>query len=143
MIDISAERKKQRGFWPLLISSPFIYGMFFPIACIDISARIYQFVCFPIYGVPLVDRRKFVQPGARGKQMLTRWDYMNCMYCGYANGVALFIREVLAQTERYWCPLRHTNTKNFVEPSHHVEFVTDNRPKELLKKIKQPVGRSD
>lgn len=141
MIDISAERKKQRGFWPLLISSPFIYGMFFPIVFIDISARIYQRVCFPIYGIKLVDRRKFVRLGGRGKGMVTLWDYMNCSYCGYANGVALFIREVLAQTERYWCPLRYTNLKNFVEPTHHAEFVDDNRPKELLKKIRQVEGR--
>jgi hypothetical protein len=31
----------------------------------------------------------------------------NCMYCGYANGVASYFREVAARTEQYWCPIKH------------------------------------
>jgi hypothetical protein len=29
------------------------------------------------------------------------------MYCGYANGVAGYFREVSARTEQYWCPIKH------------------------------------
>ncbi len=32
---------------------------------------------------------------------------LNCVYCGYANGVLGFAREVAARTEQYWCPIQH------------------------------------
>ena len=31
----------------------------------------------------------------------------NCVYCGYANGLLAYVREVTARTEQYWCPIRH------------------------------------
>ena len=31
---------------------------------------------------------------------------VNCAYCGYANGVAAYFREVAARTEEYWCPIK-------------------------------------
>ena len=32
---------------------------------------------------------------------------LNCAYCGYANGVISFAREVIGRTEQYWCPIKH------------------------------------
>lgn len=32
---------------------------------------------------------------------------MYCMYCGYANGLIAYVREVAARTEQYWCPIKH------------------------------------
>jgi N-glycosylase/DNA lyase len=32
---------------------------------------------------------------------------LNCVYCGYANGVLAYAREIAGRTEQYWCPLRH------------------------------------
>jgi len=31
----------------------------------------------------------------------------NCVYCGYANGLMSYVREVVACTEQYWCPVTH------------------------------------
>jgi hypothetical protein len=31
----------------------------------------------------------------------------NCVYCGYANGVLAYVREIAARTEQYWCPIKH------------------------------------
>lgn len=143
MIYLGWERVKQRGYVRVIASIPFIYGMLVPLWVMDVSTRIYQRVCFPLYGITLVDRRKYVRPGLRGKKMMHPWDVLNCYYCGYANGVVMFMREVLAQTERYWCPLRHAKLNGFVEPPHHADFVPDNRPKELMEKIRETAGRDD
>jgi hypothetical protein len=32
---------------------------------------------------------------------------INCVYCGYANGLIAFAREITARTEHYWCPIKH------------------------------------
>lgn len=32
---------------------------------------------------------------------------LNCLYCGYANGVVAYVREMAGRTERYWCPIKH------------------------------------
>jgi hypothetical protein len=32
----------------------------------------------------------------------------NCFYCGYANGVVAYAREIAARTEQYWCPIKHS-----------------------------------
>jgi len=31
----------------------------------------------------------------------------NCFYCGYANGLMGYAREISARTEQYFCPIKH------------------------------------
>jgi hypothetical protein len=33
---------------------------------------------------------------------------LNCVYCGYANGVIALAREIGSRTEEYWCPIKHS-----------------------------------
>lgn len=32
---------------------------------------------------------------------------VNCTYCGYANGVMAYAREIISRTGQRWCPMRH------------------------------------
>jgi hypothetical protein len=32
---------------------------------------------------------------------------LNCVYCGYGNGVIAYAREITARTEQFWCPIKH------------------------------------
>jgi len=32
---------------------------------------------------------------------------LNCIYCGYCNGLISYMREIAARTEQYWCPIKH------------------------------------
>jgi hypothetical protein len=32
---------------------------------------------------------------------------LNCVFCGYGNGVIAYAREITARTEQYWCPIKH------------------------------------
>ena len=47
---------------------------------------------------------------------------MNCGYCGYANGVLAYVREIAGRTEQYWCPIRHAKRVRAPHP-HYREFV--------------------
>lgn len=34
---------------------------------------------------------------------------LNCVYCGYGNGVIAYGREIIARTEQFWCPIKHAS----------------------------------
>jgi len=44
------------------------------------------------------------------------------MYCGYANGVFAYVREVAGRTEQYWCPIRHARRVRGPHRHYH-DFV--------------------
>jgi len=47
---------------------------------------------------------------------------VNCVYCGYANGVLAYVREIAGRTEQYWCPIRHAKPVREAH-AHYLEFV--------------------
>jgi hypothetical protein len=48
---------------------------------------------------------------------------LNCVYCGYANGVFAYVREIAGRTEQYWCPIRHA--KRVRTPHGHYHRFVD------------------
>ena len=92
-----------------VVSAPFIYGMFFPILAYDIGLSVYQAICFRLYGIPLVDRSSYVVIDRYHLGYLNIFERLNCAYCGYANGVIAYAREITARTEQYWCPIKHAH----------------------------------
>lgn len=118
----------------MALSMPFIYSMIIPLSFLDASTQIYQSVCFPLYGIQKVDRKRYVRCSARAKQ-LRIIDRFNCWYCAYANGSMQFVRAVLEETEKYWCPIRHIPQRGFQAPRHHAKFAPANDLKALEKII--------
>ena len=47
---------------------------------------------------------------------------LNCVFCGYANGVFAYLREIAGRTEQYWCPIRHARRVR-APHAHYHEFV--------------------
>jgi hypothetical protein len=91
------------------LTAPFIYGCIIPFVLIDLFITIYQFVAFPIYGIPKVRRDDYIVFD-RGKLCyLNLLERINCAYCSYGNGVIAFVTEVAARTEQHWCPIRHAH----------------------------------
>ena len=90
-----------------IVSSPFIYAMIFPIAFFDITITIYQHVCFRLYNIRRVKRSDYIVLDRRQLAYLNGIEKLNCIYCGYGNGVVAYTREVIARTEQYWCPIKH------------------------------------
>lgn len=90
-----------------VITAPVIYSMILPILFVDITVTVYQIICFPVYRVKKVPRSDFIAIDRHHLSYLNVIERLNCVYCGYANGVAGYFREVAARTEEYWCPIKH------------------------------------
>ena len=92
-----------------IITAPLIYAMIIPFALLDAAVSGYQFICFPLYRIPKVRRGKYIVIDRQGLSYLNGIEKFNCMYCGYANGVIAYAREIAARTEQYWCPVKHAH----------------------------------
>jgi hypothetical protein len=92
---------------PSLVTAPVIYSMVVPIALLDLWVSLYQAVCFRAYGISLVPRSSFIVFDRQHLAYLNTIEKLNCVYCGYSNGVFAYVREIAGRTEQYWCPIRH------------------------------------
>ncbi len=90
-----------------IISAPFIYPMIIPFIMMDILITLYQFICFTLYRIPKVPRSKYIVVDRHHLKYLNAIEKMNCIYCGYINGLISYMREIVARTEQYWCPIKH------------------------------------
>lgn len=90
-----------------ILTAPVIYAMIFPLLALDIGLVIYQQVCFRAYGVPRVSRSDYLVIDRHQLGYLNAIEKLNCVYCGYANGLIALAHEVVARTEQYWCPVKH------------------------------------
>lgn len=90
-----------------IVTAPVIYGLIVPFAFLDLSVTLYQTVCFPVYGIPKVKRRAYIAVDRHKLTYLNVMQKLNCIYCGYCNGVLAYVREVAGRTEYYWCPIKH------------------------------------
>ena len=90
-----------------ILTAPFIYMVIVPFLLLDMLVSIYQHICFRVYGIPRVSRKDFIIIDRQQLAYLNLIEKINCMYCGYANGLIEFVREVSARTEQYWCPIKH------------------------------------
>jgi hypothetical protein len=96
------------GARPLVIlTAPVIYLGWLPFLLMDLFVTLYQRICFPVYGIPLVRRSEYVILDRAELPYLNLIEKFNCFYCAYGNGVAAYTREVAARTEQYWCPIKH------------------------------------
>ncbi|MBW0157700.1 hypothetical protein OE699_07985 [Sedimentimonas flavescens] len=91
----------------VFLTVPVIYAVVIPFALLDLFVTIYQWVCFPVYGIEKVRRRDHIVIDRQNLAYLNAIQKLNCMYCGYGNGVVSYVREVSARTEKYWCPIKH------------------------------------
>ena len=121
--------KLRQGTWPFLreasmaslVVAPVIYSLIAPLFLLDLWVQLYQAVCFPIYGIARVDRSRYVLLD-RGHLRYLNWiERVNCNYCGYANGLVAYAREIAARTEQYFCPIKHAH-RALGPHSHYSEF---------------------
>jgi hypothetical protein len=105
-----------------IVTAPFIYGLLLPIALLDLSVTVYQAICFRAYGIARVTRGAYIVIDRQHLAYLNVIEKLNCVYCGYANGVFAYVREVAGRTEQYWCPIRHAQRMRAPHP-HYRHFV--------------------
>lgn len=90
-----------------IITAPFIYLCFVPTIAMDLIVTLFQKVCFPLYGIPLVTRGDYVVIDRHKLKYLNLSKKINCVYCGYFTGVIAYAQEIAGRTEQYWCPIKH------------------------------------
>lgn len=95
--------------WRSIVTAPLIYSMIVPLLVIDLCFTLYQHICFRAYGMPRVPRRDFLVNDRHKLAYLNVIEKVNCTYCGYGNGMVAYAREIISQTEQYWCPIHHAN----------------------------------
>jgi hypothetical protein len=105
-----------------LLVAPVIYSLIIPLVLLDLWVGLYQAVCFPVYKIAKVDRSRYVMLDRGHLQYLNWIERVNCNYCGYANGLVAYAREIAARTEQYFCPIKHAH--RLAGPhSHYSEFL--------------------
>jgi len=81
-----------------LVTAPAIYLLVLPLALLDLGVCLYQFVCFPVWGMARVRRSDYVVIDRHQLAYLNGVQKLNCAYCEYANGLIAFVREVAGRT---------------------------------------------
>lgn len=105
------------------LSFPFIWMMIFPLIILDFFMEIYHRICFPLYGIKVIKRKNYIRIDRYKLSYLKWYDKINCAYCGYANGLLNYATKIAGETEKYWCGIRHSPSKTFIEPEHHKKFL--------------------
>jgi hypothetical protein len=120
----SMQYKLKKGrFFPHLLTSLLFIMLAPPIVLLDILAEVYHHVGFRLCGMPLVKRSAYVIIDRHKLQYLNAFDKVACAYCGYANGLIAYWREVGARTESYWCAIKHQKKPGRKEQAHQKEFL--------------------
>ena len=82
-----------------LAVAPIIYAMIIPLAFLDLCVFLYENICFRVYGIPIVPRKKYFVIDRHHLSYLSGMQKLNCIYCGYANGLASYTKEIIGRTE--------------------------------------------
>jgi hypothetical protein len=89
--------------------SPVIYVGFIPLALLDVFLFVYQAICLQVYHIAKVKRSDYLVLDRGDLPYLNVLERLNCVYCGYANGLFGYGREIAARTEQFFCPIKHAS----------------------------------
>ena len=106
-----------------LLTAPVTYSLIIPFVLLDIMVSLYQHVCFRVYGIPRVSRKKYFVIDRQHLAYLNVVEKFNCIYCGYGNGLIEYTREIAGRTEQYWCPIKHA--RRTPDPHRLVDHFVD------------------
>lgn len=105
-----------------VLVAPFIYALLPILLLLDLFVSLYHAVCFPLLGIPKVKRSDYLIFDRRYLVYLNLLEMVNCVYCSYGNGLISYIKEIVARTEQYWCPIKHAQ-RILDAHSRYLKFV--------------------
>lgn len=108
--------------WLTVLTAPVIYGMIVPFVILDITLTVYQWICFPVYGIEKVKRSDYFIFDRYHLAYLNILEAINCAYCSYGNGLLAYGSEIAGRTEEYWCPIKHAR-KAISAHQHYIGFA--------------------
>ncbi|MEN8198624.1 MAG: hypothetical protein ABFR63_00995 [Thermodesulfobacteriota bacterium] len=92
-----------------VLTVPVIWSCLLPALFLDLVASLFQRICFPVYGIPRVQRSDYIVIDRQYLSYLNWIEKINCCYCGYFNGLIGYVQEIAGRTEQYWCPIKHAH----------------------------------
>lgn len=119
-----------------IVTAPVIWFCVAPVLFLDVVAEIYQFICFPIYGIPKVRRGDYIIVDRQHLRYLNTIEKLNCAYCGYVNGLLAYVQEIAGRTEQYWCPIKHAVSLK-TRHSRYQHFVDYGDAEEYRQRIEE------
>lgn len=87
--------------------APVIYVGIIPLVLLDVFLFLYQLTCTRVYHIAKVRRSDYLALDRGSLAYLNVLERFNCEYCGYANGLVAYAREIAARTEQFFCPIKH------------------------------------
>lgn len=93
------------------IANLVIYLAFFPLIVCHVLCHLYQAIAFSIYDIPKIHLEDYLILDRGRLKKLNVIQRLNCVYCGYANGVLAWMRATANQTEAYACGVKHSVSK--------------------------------
>ena len=117
-----------------ILTAPVIWFCLVPSVFLDIIVTIYQVICFPVYKIPKVRRDDYIVIDRYALNYLNAMEKLNCVYCGYVNGLIAYVQEIAARTEQYWCPIKHARKIGSIH-SRYNKFFEYGDGNEYRKKI--------
>jgi ElaB/YqjD/DUF883 family membrane-anchored ribosome-binding protein len=105
-----------------LATAPIIGLCMIAATVMDLVVSLYQFSCFPVYGIPKVRRSEYIIVDRQYLSYLNPLEKISCVLCGYFNGVIAYVQEVAARTEQHWCPVKHAR-KMMALHSRYENFI--------------------
>lgn len=105
-----------------ILTTPIIWSCLFPALLMDLTVSVYQAVCFRVYGIPRVKRSNYIFIDRHSLSYLNPIEKLNCVYCGYFNGLITYVQEIAARTEQYWCPIKHARKVGAMHSRYHKFF---------------------
>ncbi|MBF0514675.1 MAG: hypothetical protein HQK81_11535 [Desulfovibrionaceae bacterium] len=126
----------------IILTIPVIWSALIPALVLDAVVSLYQLASFPVYGIPRVKRGEYVVIDRHKLGYLNWMEKLNCLYCGYFNGLMGYVREVAARTEQYWCPIRHARALKSVHGRyrHFFEYGDAKGYREGLASVRKKFG---
>ena len=121
-----------------VLTAPVIYACILPALFMDLVVTIYQAICFPVYGIPKVKRDDYIVIDRHNLQYLNLMEKMNCVYCGYFNGLVAYVQEIGARTEQYWCPIKHARKLATMHSRYHkfLEYGDGDNYQQALERLR-------
>lgn len=125
-----------------ILTIPIIWLCIVPGVFMDLIVSMYQFTCFRVYDIPKVNRSDYIFLDRESLHYLNCIEKINCLYCGYFNGLIAYVQEIAARTEQYWCPIKHARKLNNIHSRYHkfVEFGDSKEYHARLEEIRKDFG---
>jgi len=114
-----------------ILTTPLILLAIIPIMILDFYVEIFHRFSFPFYKIPYIKRNIYIRIDRHKLPYLNPLQKMYCVYCGYSNGVLQYWVRIFAETEKYWCGIKHKEGRDFVPQAHHSEFIQYNNNEEF------------